>query len=100
MCSIITEHLMIFFFARGFAPRTVQRGAAGASYLTDSATPLRSVPDTSGLQLRLLQRATSSHDDRPSENCRYRAAASDIALRACLTISCPSVFKLPCAHCQ
>src|SRR3954464_12903105 len=22
MCSIITEHLMIFFFARGFAPRT------------------------------------------------------------------------------
>src|SRR3954464_135677 len=23
MCSIITEHLMIFFFARGFAPRTL-----------------------------------------------------------------------------
>src|SRR3954454_24623734 len=23
-CSIITEHLMIFFFARGFAPRTIK----------------------------------------------------------------------------
>src|SRR3954453_18453684 len=25
-CSIITEHLMIFFFARGFAPRTYRGG--------------------------------------------------------------------------
>ena len=29
-----------------------------------------------------------------------RTWATPRRLRACLTILCPSVFKLPCAHCQ